>query len=69
MTWPPRSPIGPSPVLATADQRGIDLQPLLSSSCPGAAACRRTRIAGCLHMTIQSAVLIETLMQLGASAR
>ena len=25
-----------------------------------------TRIAGCLHMTIQTAVLIETLIQLGA---
>ena len=27
------------------------------------------RIAGCLHMTIQTAVLIETLQQLGASVR
>ena len=27
------------------------------------------RIVGCLHMTIQTAVLIETLMQLGASVR
>jgi adenosylhomocysteinase len=27
------------------------------------------RIVGCLHMTIQSAVLIETLMHLGATAR
>jgi adenosylhomocysteinase len=27
------------------------------------------RIAGCLHMTIQTAVLIETLIQLGASIR
>ena len=27
------------------------------------------RIAGCLHMTIQTAVLIETLMELGASVR
>jgi len=26
-----------------------------------------TRIAGCLHMTIQTAVLIETLTELGAS--
>ena len=25
-----------------------------------------TRIAGCLHMTIQTAVLIETLTELGA---
>ena len=28
-----------------------------------------SRIAGCLHMTIQTAVLIETLMELGASVR
>jgi adenosylhomocysteinase len=28
-----------------------------------------TRIVGCLHMTIQTAVLIETLMQLGATVR
>ena len=28
-----------------------------------------TRIAGCLHMTIQTAVLIETLVHLGASVR
>src|ERR1043165_4725685 len=27
------------------------------------------RIAGCLHMTIQTAVLIETLQELGASVR
>src|SRR3989338_10302406 len=28
-----------------------------------------TRIAGCLHMTIQTAVLIETLIALGATVR
>ena len=28
-----------------------------------------SRIAGCLHMTIQTAVLIETLIELGASVR
>jgi len=28
-----------------------------------------TRIAGCLHMTIQTAVLIETLIELGADIR
>ena len=27
---------------------------------------RGARIAGCLHMTIQTAVLIETLIELGA---
>ena len=27
------------------------------------------RIAGCIHMTIQSAVLIETLIELGADVR
>jgi len=46
---------------------------------PGLIACRElfgknqplkgTRIAGCLHMTIQTAVLIETLKNLGASVR
>src|SRR6202161_1461712 len=30
---------------------------------------RGARIAGCLHMTIQTAVLIETLVSLGASVR
>ena len=30
---------------------------------------RGARIAGCLHMTIQTAVLIETLLQLGAEVR
>ena len=46
---------------------------------PGLTACRElfgkyqplkgTMIAGCLHMTIQTAVLIETLIALGASVR
>jgi len=27
------------------------------------------RIAGCLHMTVQTAVLIETLIKLGAEVR
>ncbi len=27
------------------------------------------RIAGCLHMTLQTAVLIETLIELGAEVR
>ena len=46
---------------------------------PGLTACRElygkeqplkgTRIAGCLHMTIQTAVLIETLVSLGATIR
>ena len=27
------------------------------------------KIAGCLHMTIQTAVLIETLLELGATVR
>ena len=30
---------------------------------------RGARIAGCLHMTIQTAVLIETLVELGADVR
>ena len=46
---------------------------------PGLTACRElfskdqplkgTKIAGCLHMTIQTAVLIETLIALGATVR
>src|SRR5438128_4492800 len=46
---------------------------------PGLMALRReygtskplagARIAGCLHLTIQTAVLIETLIELGASVR
>src|SRR5437870_10500212 len=46
---------------------------------PGLVALRReygkqqplkgARIAGCLHMTIQTAVLIETLLALGATVR
>jgi adenosylhomocysteinase len=49
------------------------------SEMPGLMALRReyagkqplagARIAGCLHMTIQTAVLIETLIELGASVR
>ena len=31
--------------------------------------CSRARIAGCLHMTIQTAVLIETPTALGATVR
>ncbi len=35
----------------------------------GMAPLRGARIAGCLHMTIQTAVLIETLIDLGATVR
>ena len=52
---------------------------LAESEMPGLMALRReyasekplkgARIAGCLHMTIQTAVLIETLTELGASVR
>jgi adenosylhomocysteinase len=35
----------------------------------GQAPLKGARIAGCLHMTIQTAVLIETLVQLGAEIR
>jgi adenosylhomocysteinase len=35
----------------------------------GKAPLKGTRIAGCLHMTIQTAVLIETLVELGAEVR
>lgn len=46
---------------------------------PGLMACRKkygpskilkgARITGCLHMTVQTAVLIETLVELGAQVR
>lgn len=49
---------------------------LAENEMPGLMACRSkygpqkplkgARIAGCLHMTIQTAVLIETLTELGA---
>ncbi len=52
---------------------------IAESEMPGLMACRElygdskplkgARIAGCLHMTIQTAVLIETLEKLGASLR
>ena len=52
---------------------------IAESEMPGLMALRKeygpqqplkgARIAGCLHMTIQTAVLIETLKALGASVR
>ena len=35
----------------------------------GKAPLKGARILGCLHMTIQTAVLIETLVELGAEVR
>ena len=35
----------------------------------GAKPLAGARIAGCLHMTVQTAVLIETLIELGADVR
>ena len=35
----------------------------------GQSPLKGARIVGCLHMTIQTAVLIETLVELGASVR
>ncbi|HER27295.1 MAG TPA: adenosylhomocysteinase, partial [Rhodospirillales bacterium] len=35
----------------------------------GKAPLKGARIAGCLHMTIQTAVLMETLVELGAELR
>lgn len=46
------------PALMTIRARYRDEQPL-----------KDARIAGCIHMTIQTAVLIETLIDLGASVR
>lgn len=52
---------------------------LAENEMPGLMACRKkygpqkvlkgARIAGCLHMTIQTAVLIETLVELGAEVQ
>jgi adenosylhomocysteinase len=52
---------------------------LAENEMPGLMACRKkygpakplkgARIAGCLHMTIQTAVLIETLIELGAEVK
>ena len=36
---------------------------------PATSRSKGARIAGCLHMTIQTAVLIETLVELGAEIR
>src|SRR5579863_6986052 len=52
---------------------------IAESEMPGLMALRKefgptkplagARVAGCLHMTIQTAVLIETLLELGAEVR
>ena len=62
--------------LALWGRREIEIA---ESEMPGLMALRRefaesrplsgSRIAGCLHMTIQTAVLIETLLALGAQVR
>jgi len=50
-------------ILAEAEMPGLmALREEFGTSKPLAGA----RIAGCLHMTIQTAVLIETLVELGA---
>jgi adenosylhomocysteinase len=64
------------PSLATWGRKEIDIA---ETEMPGLMAIREeygpkqplkgARIAGCLHMTIQTAVLIETLIHLGASVR
>lgn len=41
----------------------------LRSEFKGKAPLKGARIAGCLHMTIQTAVLMETLVELGAEVR
>lgn len=66
--------------LTTADEKLAELGRkeimLAEKEMPGLMACRRkyapgkilkgARIAGSLHMTVQTAVLIETLVELGA---
>src|SRR3954471_23655012 len=63
----------------TLAQWGRNEISLAETEMPGLMALRKefaasqplkdARIAGCLHMTIQTAVLIETLTALGASVR
>ncbi len=65
-----------SPDLATLGQNKIDLA---TSEMPGLMALRKkyqdqkplkgARIVGCIHVTIETAVLIETLIALGAEVR
>src|SRR4051812_32638106 len=62
--------------LAAFGQLGIDIA---ENEMPGLMAIRKeyvgaqplkgARIAGCIHMTIQTAVLVETLLALGATVR
>lgn len=62
--------------LATLGRRSIELA---EKEMPGLMALRKeygaskplkgARIAGCLHMTVETAVLIETLLELGAEVR
>src|SRR5438445_4219096 len=64
--------------IALADWGRKEIE-IAETEMPGLMALRReygtskplagARIAGCLHMTIQTAVLIETLIELGASVR
>lgn len=50
-------------VLAESEMPGLmNMRKLYSDTKP----LKGARIAGCLHMTVQTAVLIETLMELGA---
>ena len=58
---------------------GIKEISIAETEMPGLVACKKlygkdkplkgAKIAGCLHMTIQTAVLIETLIELGATVR
>ena len=53
-------------VLAEAEMPGLmQMRSKYGESKP----LKGARIAGCLHMTVQTAVLIETLMALGAEVR
>lgn len=50
-------------VLAESEMPGLmNMRKLYGATKP----LKGARIAGCLHMTVQTAVLIETLMELGA---
>ena len=81
MSNPPVENLTPDYKVAALEQNGWGRREIsmAENEMPGLMALRKehgpskpltgARVAGCLHMTIQTAVLIETLMELGAEVR
>lgn len=81
MSNPPVENLTPDYKVADLEQNGWGRREIsmAENEMPGLMALRKehgpskpltgARVAGCLHMTIQTAVLIETLMELGAEVR